>query len=305
LANTRQDLLKEARSAEYMTIFNRLGKKHVTKDSRSAAKAGTRGQQVLADIVGILRRGLIIGDEHVDGLGRGGSYLQTPPGCVMQSLHVDFDFVGQRRPGRREVPVSIWVALQDSSLYLERVKQQFKAGDVVVFAGDFRHAGAECDSKTDSTYRLFAYVPTRNIPVPWQVKPGMSDLARVHEVTDTATIEELHSKTSHRNLDFDIGLFVRHLYDAATNTFYRFDMQLWLSGLATNTTDKCFYASYVNGAPPFNTPQSTGKCPHFDPHDFNATHDEKIVLSNFRRQCKNGIYCQGRTNKRLRTEDEV
>ena len=105
LADTRQDLLKEARSAEYVTIFNRLGKKHVTKDSRSAAKAGARGQQVLADIVGILRRGLIIGDEHVDGLGRGGSYLQTPPGCVMQTLHVDFDFVGQRRPGRRCHPL--------------------------------------------------------------------------------------------------------------------------------------------------------------------------------------------------------
>ncbi len=200
--------------------------------------------------------------------------------------------------------MSIWVALQDCSLYLEGVKHLFKAGDVVVFAGDCRHAGAECDSKTEPTYRLFAYVPTRDIPVPWQVKQGFAQLARKHEVTDAKKVKELHLKTSPNHLSFEIGMFRSHIFDASTFTFYRFDYQLWLSGLTTNTTERCFYAPYVNAAPPSNCLETlVGKCPHFEPRDFNATREEKAVLNDFRRQCKLGIYCQGRTNKRQRTDD--
>jgi hypothetical protein len=101
LDDARQELLEEAIASEYVNIFNRLGKKDLHKDTRSSSKAGARGEQVLADIVRILRKGLIIGDEHVDGLGRGGSYLRTLPGCVMQTQHLDFDFVALSRPGRR------------------------------------------------------------------------------------------------------------------------------------------------------------------------------------------------------------
>jgi len=337
LPGTRRDMLSEAKSSHFVTIFNRLGHNKSAMDSRSAAKAGARGEQVLADIVSILRRGLIIGDEHVVGLGRGATYLQTPPKCVQQSTHVDFDFVTLRRPGRRcvprcqppygslnyflflyfsyfwinaskcrEVPVSVWVALQDCSLYFEGAKHQFKAGDVVVFAGDMRHAGAECDSATEATYRLFAYLPTRNIPVPWQVKDGMADLATPFRVADPKVAKELHETTYPCSQRFDMGSFRSHLYDPVTNTFYRFDMQLWLSGLTTQTTSKCSYATYVDGAPPLIPHHKVGKCPHFDPHDFNATKHEKTVLCDFRRQCKTGIYCQGtRTLKRLRTEDEL
>ncbi len=104
-STTCQALLSEAKAAEYVTIFNRFKKTHVKQDARSAAKAGEQGERVLGDILAILRRGLIIGDEHVDrhgdGLGRGGSYLQTPPGCVKQSEHLDFDFIGLAHPGRR------------------------------------------------------------------------------------------------------------------------------------------------------------------------------------------------------------
>lgn len=318
---TRIELLQEAISADYVTIFNRLGQRDVVKDSRSAAKVGARGKQVLADIVGILRRGLIIGDEHVDGMGRGGTYLQTPPRCVKQTQHLDFDFVKLRRPGRRctpmpcqqfflngspnyrEVPVSIWVALQDSSLYFEDVKHHFKAGDVVVFAGDTHHAGAESASETESHYRLFAYVPTRRIRVPWEVKTGMAELARSHEVTDSREISELHSKTFPDSDVFEPELFQRHLFDAAKCKFYRFHMGLWLSGLTTNTSDKHYYRPYVNGAPDIQDRQGVGKCPHFDCRDFNANKKEKALLNNFRRQCKQGIYCQGRTKKRQRAED--
>ena len=217
-------------------------------------------------------------------------------------------------PDYREVPVSIWVALQDSSLYFEDVKHHFKAGDVVVFAGDCHHAGAESASETESHYRLFAYVPTRRIPVPWEVKKGMAELAKSLEVTDKKKILKLHSITCPESQEgiFKIDSFQSHLFDAASSNFYRFDMVLWLSGLTTNTSDKHFYTPYVNGAPVIHVNgapvihdlQSVGKCPHFDCGDFNATKEEKMVLNNFRRQCKQGIYCQGRTKKRQREESD-
>ena len=209
-------------------------------------------------------------------------------------------------PDYREVPVSIWVPLQDSSLYFEDVKHHFKAGDVVVFAGDCHHAGAESASETESHYRLFAYVPTRRIPVPWEVKKGMAELAKSLEVTDKKKILKLHSITCPESQEgiFKIDSFQSHLFDAASSNFYRFDMVLWLSGLTTNTSAKHFYTPYVNGAPVIHDLQRGGKCPHFDCGDFNATKEEKVVLNNFRRQCKQGIYCQGRTKKRQREESD-
>ena len=100
-SSTCEKLLQEAKAAEYKTIFNRLETRHHVQDNRKAAKAGKQGEQVLGDIRAILRCGLIIGEDHLDGLGRGGSYLQTPPGCVRQTSHLDFDFIGIAHPGRR------------------------------------------------------------------------------------------------------------------------------------------------------------------------------------------------------------
>ncbi len=139
------------------------------------------------------------------------------------------------------------MALQDSSLYFDDVKHNFKAGDVVVFAGNCHHAGAESASETESHYRLFAYVPTRRFCVPWEVKTGMAELAKSFEVAVKREIFELHSSTFPESQDFQIDSFQRHLFDAVSSKIYRFDMILWLSGLTTNTSPEHFY-----------TPRSTG-----------------------------------------------
>jgi hypothetical protein len=271
-SGTCENLLQEAKAASYITIFNRLGKHNLKKDARMAAKAGVLGEQVIGDILAILRRGLIIGEDHVDGMGRGSSYLQTPPGCVKQSEHLDFDFVGLAHPGRRCVlivhpgprghkkfeknkiittssikthcrgkPVSIWVALERSSLYLDGTKHAFNAGDVVVFSGDCKHGGAEADSVEQPNYRLFAYVPTKTIPVPWELKTGMEAAAKAAEVCDVKEIKELHNRTLPKSDSFDLNLFRNNLYDFRRNKFYRFSTELWLGGLTTNTSDQCRY----------------------------------------------------------------
>ena len=116
--------------------------------------------------------------------------------------------------------MSIWVALERSSLYLAGNRHTFNAGDVVVFSGDFPHGGAEADSATtESNYRLFAYVPTRRIPVPWQVKPGMAPEAGVAEVKGEKENQELHKKTNPVSDNFEPQLLQAHLTTSRRTSF--------------------------------------------------------------------------------------
>ena len=110
-SETCSSLLQEAKAAHHHTIFNRLHQQHIKKDARKAAPTSVNGERVLENIRAILRRALIIGDEHrvgkFGGLGRGGSFLQTLPGCVKQTEHFDFDFTGIAHPGRRCHPTPV------------------------------------------------------------------------------------------------------------------------------------------------------------------------------------------------------
>ncbi len=193
--------------------------------------------------------------------------------------------------------MSIWVALERSSLYLDGIKHTFNAGDVVVFSGDFSHSGAENDT-SETNFRLFAYVPTKTIPVPWEVKTGMVDLAKEAQVTDMEVIKILHKNTVPISDSFDLEMFGNHLYDFSKNSFYRFSTELWLGGLTTNTNSSTErrYRAYVDGAPDL----VFAGCPHFDPRDFNADQRERDVLCNFRRQC---VYCKGLKKKRARVSE--
>ena len=192
--------------------------------------------------------------------------------------------------------MSIWVALERSSLYLDGVKHTFNAGDVVVFSGDLSHSGAENDS-SEANFRLFAYVPTKTIPVPWEVKTGMD--VKQAQVTDGKVIKILHKNTVPVSDNFDLETFKNHLFDFSKNSFYRFSTELWLGGLTTNTNSSTEprYRDYVEGAPDLVV---AGKCPHFDPRDFNADQRERGVLCDFRRQC---VYCVGRKKKRARVSE--
>ena len=179
------------------------------------------------------------------------------------------------------------------------MKHTFNAGDVVVFSGDLSHSGAENESTSETNFRLFAYVPTKTIPVPWEVKTGMDDLAKKALVTDLKDIKNLHKNTVPISDSFDLEMFGNHLYDFSKNSFYKFSTELWLDGLTTNTNSstKRRYRAYVDGAPDLVV---AGKCPHFDPRDFNANQRERGVLSDFRRQC---VYCDGRKKKRARVSE--
>lgn len=80
---TCDDLLAEARSCkEFGTIFNADTKS--PQNTRAAAKAGPDADALMHSVHRLLQDMLIIGDTHIWGLGRGCSFLKTPPQCLEQ-----------------------------------------------------------------------------------------------------------------------------------------------------------------------------------------------------------------------------
>jgi hypothetical protein len=92
--DTCDDLLAEAqRSKDFGTIFNADTKsKESPQITRAAAKAGPDADALMQSVHRLLEDMLIIGETHVWGLGRGCSFLKTPPLCLEQvplPLHPD------------------------------------------------------------------------------------------------------------------------------------------------------------------------------------------------------------------------
>ncbi len=116
------------------------------ESDRAAAKAGPKADQVLREVLLFLQSAMIAGKDHVLEMGRGATFLRSPPGILKQSIHTDFDFQNLKLGvgARRRKPLSIWIALQDNSaIFFGDVRQVYQAGDVVIFAGDCLHSGAD------------------------------------------------------------------------------------------------------------------------------------------------------------------
>ena len=62
------------------------------KSDRAAAKAGPKADQVLREVVLFLQSAMIAGDDHILEMGRGATFLRSPPGLGKQDTHTDFDF---------------------------------------------------------------------------------------------------------------------------------------------------------------------------------------------------------------------
>jgi hypothetical protein len=239
--------------------------------------ASVLGQEVIRKVVDLLKKkALIMGPDHMLVLGRGASFIQTPVGCIKQVQHADFDIQDLHVTSKRAKPCSIWVALQDSSgLYINGRLIHAQAGDLIVFAGDCLHNGAE-SLTSDANFRLFAYVPTIYQEVPWNNKTATARALTRKEVDDNA----LHVVTNPLNSKFIPDQFTKFLFDPATGKFFHYSMPLWLRGLATNDANPRSYSGLPEGL-------SGTPCPHFPPTLF--LNQERTKLSNFRRLCQ---YCK-------------
>ena len=303
LPTTVSKLLKSAEQATYYPIFNLLKR---TASKRAAAKADDLGCLVVQQVVVLLKHCLIAGPLHCLEMARGASFLRSMPGVRQQDTHTDFDIQDIILPQgpRRAKPFSIWIALADDScLCLAGVERFYRAGDVVVFAGDCWHSGAANKSK-QINYRLFSYVPTRNFEVPWALNQCTEQVKiAAKEVTSLEDVLRLHVETNPLNNGFKPDENSKYLFDKATGKFYEFTVPLWLAGLDTAVPHKDAYAKGLSLPPKISSTTGCVHCPHFDVEDFSpTTQGERTTLNTFRTQC---VYCKPlkQNNKRLRGDD--
>jgi hypothetical protein len=108
---------------------------------------------------------MIAGKDHVLEMGRGAAFLRSPPGILKQSTHTDFDFQDLKLGlgARRRKPLSIWIALQDNSaIFFGPNRNTYQAGDVVIFAGDCLHSGAD-NSTSAPSFSFYLFLPSLTV----------------------------------------------------------------------------------------------------------------------------------------------
>jgi hypothetical protein len=166
-------------------------------------------------------------------MARGATFLKSKPGVGKQDTHTDFDFMDIVPPPgfRRGKPFSIWIALSDDScLWLAGQLETYKAGDVVIFAGDCSHSGAPNTGK-ECTYRLFSYVPTRDFEVPWDFHGCTAKVKHAaKEVTEPKEVARLHVDTNALSVKVKWDEYCKYLFDRKTCKFYSFTIPLWIEG---------------------------------------------------------------------------
>jgi hypothetical protein len=303
LPATVSELLESAKAAEYHPIFNELTKKF---SKRAAAKADDLGALVIRQVFEFLKGVFIAGPLHVLEMARGATFLRSLPGVGKQDTHTDFDFVDIIPPPgfRRGKPFSIWIALADDScLWLAGKLETYKAGDVVIFAGDCSHSGAANTGK-QCNYRLFSYVPTREFEVPWDFHRCTTKVkGAANEVSDEKEVARLHVDTNALSAKFKPDEYLKYLFDRKTCKFYTFTIPLWIEGLDTAVPDQPAYSKGLYVPPKVSSATGCSHCPHFDVEDFSpTTQDERQTLNTWRTQC---VYCKPlrQKKKRLRGDE--
>lgn len=256
------DMRSKASRCTFTSIFNADEKS--PRNTRAAAKAGPEADALMQSIHTLCKDIMIIGDDHWWALGRGSSFLKTPPGCLEQVRHRDF-YPFRTAPqrvssGRRNRPCSVIVALQDNSgvkIYDQEGQGfvvEMSIGDVLIFAGDVPHNGLESRSHDDNV-RLFAYFPTRLAEVPWSTKGCEESRINVnkHEVLfettnkpgkkrgrgavasceEGLTVDRLLDLTDPQLHTFRSEEYGKFLYDRMKCKFYHFSYEMWYSGIDT------------------------------------------------------------------------
>lgn len=230
--DTVTSLRKAAHGLPYTAIFN----KGDASRKRQVSTAPNQGQQVMEAIFEFLQtRALIATKWHSIKLARHASFLRSETGACQQTPHTDFEPIEFSKPiadhPETDIsrPFAVIVALQDGTqLYFADAEGKLlpivmSAGDVLVFAGDADHCGAEWtneESRVSSqtlgdtnNYRLFSYVPSHYRPeflVPWIVCPENRSL--LHKVsTDTVTRLKLHDAFDPDMQLFDNDRFQKYL----------------------------------------------------------------------------------------------
>ena len=301
---------------EWSGIFN----KGSTTKTRRMSKAPDLGPQVNRAIFEFLQTRAILATKWHDlDLSRHSSYLRSEPGTPRQTAHTDFDpsrmaDAVERQPEFQIAKsFSVMTILQPTRLYFvdqngEYVPEDMSAGDVVVFAGDVDHCGAEwstLDGRDATTtfgnpnnYRLFCYVPSFykvEFLVPWIVCDRNKEyLVQVDE--KDAVKQNLFDKTDPEKRDFCPETFKKYLR-YGTQMFHYND-NAYFNGIDTFPMRKLADRRLPRNVEKVHEAQP---CPHFAGAraEFFAM-EERLFQHQLKQLKQNCVYCTRRANKRRR-----
>ena len=297
--------------SHFEPIFNEVDK---SVSMRRMCKAGTLGHNVNHAIMEFLQtRALIATKWHNIELARYSVYLRSAPGLKHQTPHTDFDpaEMSEVWSGQPEYEMaksfSLMTVLQATKLYFvdadgKLVSENLTAGDVVVFAGDTDHCGAEWDRASGQVafeafedrfnYRLFSYVPSCYKPeflVPWIVNTKNSGLLTAIS-DEAAEAADLFEETDPDKKKFRVDTFKKHLRYGGT--MYHFSEQAYVLGIDTFPM-----RDPAQRRLPIQVPRndSGAPCPHFpNAHvDFFATDacSTNLIRSQLQQLKRNCPYC--------------
>ena len=134
---------------------------------------------LFGEIFDALKNCGLANDYHDLRLARGASWVRSTKGTVKQTEHLDFSAevhfpphfnnLSHRRQGlydQLQMPMSIFVYLQDSPLVIEHTEYVFHRGDIIIFLGDCVHAGGAWNEEKPN-HRLFCYLPSKYCTQSW------------------------------------------------------------------------------------------------------------------------------------------
>jgi hypothetical protein len=151
---------------------------------RSFKPANQECFDLFGEIFVALKNCGLANEYHDIRLARGASWVRSTKGTVKQTEHLDFmaevrvsphsilspiSYLSHRRQGllnQLQMPMSIFVYLQDSPLSIERNEFVFHRGDIIIFLGDCVHAGGAWLEEMPN-HRLFCYLPSKYCTQSW------------------------------------------------------------------------------------------------------------------------------------------
>ncbi len=230
--------------SEWFTIDNNPAQAQVPamkQGSRSFMPASPECFILFQEITNALQNCGLANSHHDISLSRGASWVRSKCAkgggmLTQQTLHFDYDTTAVKYD-RLQIPMSIFVYFQATTLIVIDTEQNFEAGDILLLLGDCPHAGSRWTTAAQMNLRLFCFLPTKKCLPIWESGfysgTGDSRQYRTYPDTNPADGEDLCALTNPQSDKFDLAAYNAHAFCSHTGKYFSFNQRSWYSGLQT------------------------------------------------------------------------
>ena len=208
--------------------------------TRSFMPASADCFSLFQQIEGALKDCGLANSHHNINLSRGASWVRSKSisgsGLTQQTEHFDYDTTKVSHD-RLQLPFSIFVYFQETSLVIGGSEQKFAAGDILIFLGDCPHAGSAWKNEK-ANYRLFCFLPTNRCLPSWEsgYKNFLTNTWQYYPKTveiEDRDAKELCDQTDPSSAGFNLDTYNAYAYCCVLGKFFAFNVQSWYNGLQT------------------------------------------------------------------------